>query len=91
MSSPPAASHGYTEIKIYARATHGRFERLRWLMLWLTQAVFYALPWFSWNQRPAVLFDLNARRFYLFDLVLYPQDLIYLTLLLIISPWGCFL
>lgn len=90
MSSPPAASHGYTEIKIYARATHGRFERLRWLMLWLTQAVFYALPWFSWNQRPAVLFDLNARRFYLFDLVLYPQDLIYLTLLLIISALGLF-
>ncbi len=90
MSSSHAASNGYAEIKIYTRATHGRFERLRWLMLWLTQTVFYALPWLSWNQRPAVLFDLTARRFYLFDLVLYPQDLIYLTLLLIISAVGLF-
>jgi cytochrome c oxidase accessory protein FixG len=90
MSSSHAASNGYAEIKIYTRATHGRFERLRWLMLWLTQTVFYALPWLSWNQRPTVLFDLTARRFYLFDLVLYPQDLIYLTLLLIISAVGLF-
>ncbi len=90
MSSSSAASNGYAEIKIYTRATRGRFERLRWLVLWLTQAVFYALPWLSWNRRPAVLFDLGARRFYLFDLVLYPQDLIYLTLLLIISALGLF-
>lgn len=90
MSSSPAAPNGYAEIKIYARATRGRFERLRWLLLWLTQAVFYTLPWLSWNQRPAVLFDLSARRFYLFELVLYPQDLIYLTLLLIISALGLF-
>ena len=90
MSSSSAASNGYAEIKIYTRATRGRFGRLRWLVLWLTQAVFYALPWLSWNRRPAVLFDLGARRFYLFDLVLYPQDLIYLTLLLIISALGLF-
>ena len=90
MSSTNSASNGYAEIKIYTRATRGRFDRLRWLMLWLTQAVFYGLPWLSWNQRPAVLFDLSARRFYLFDLVLYPQDLIYLTLLLIISAVGLF-
>jgi len=90
MSSSPFASNGHAEIKIYARSTRGRFERLRWFMLWLTQVVFYALPWLSWNQRPAVLFDLGARRFYLFDLVLYPQDLIYLTLLLIISALGLF-
>lgn len=79
------------EIKIYARATHGRFTRLRWLTLWLTQIVFYGLPWLSWNNRPAVLFDLEARRFYLFNLVLYPQDFIYLTLLLIVCALGLFL
>ena len=90
MSLSPSTSNGYAEIKIYARATRGRFDRLRWLMLWLTQVVFYALPWLSWNQRPAVLFDLGSRRFYLFNLVLYPQDLIYLTLLLIISALGLF-
>jgi hypothetical protein len=38
-----------------------------------------------------VLFDLDARRFYIFGLVLYPQDFIYLTALLIISALSLFL
>ncbi len=59
--------------------------------MWLTQLLFYGLPWLSWGGRPAVLFDLEARRFYLFGLVLYPQDFIYLTALLVISALGLFL
>jgi cytochrome c oxidase accessory protein FixG len=38
-----------------------------------------------------VLFELEARRFYVFDLVLYPQDFIYLAALLIISAYSLFL
>jgi cytochrome c oxidase accessory protein FixG len=76
--------------KIYPRSVTGWFARWRWVMVWLTQAVFYGLPWWPWNGRPAVLFDLAARRFYIFDLVLYPQDFIYLTALLIISAYGLF-
>ena len=36
--------------------------------------MFYGLPWLEWNGRPALLFDLAARRFYVFGLVLHPQD-----------------
>jgi cytochrome c oxidase accessory protein FixG len=60
-------------------------------MVWITQIVFYGLPWLEWGQRQMVLFDLGARRFYLFGLVLYPQDFIYLTGLLIISALALFL
>ncbi len=77
--------------KIYARAVTGWFSGWRWALVWLTQLVFYGLPWLSWNDRQAVLFDLGARRFYIFGLVLHPQDFIYLTLLLIISAYGLFL
>jgi cytochrome c oxidase accessory protein FixG len=59
--------------------------------VWLTQIVFYGLPWLQWNARQAVLFDLEARRFYIFNLVLYPQDFIYLTGLLVISALALFL
>ena len=59
-------------------------------MVWLTQLLFYGLPWLSWNDRQAVLFDLDARRFYLFKLALYPQDFIYLALLLVICALGLF-
>jgi cytochrome c oxidase accessory protein FixG len=82
----------YTKTKrIYARAVTGWFAGWRWAFVWATQLVFYGVPWLTWNDRPAVLFDLEARRFYIFNLVLYPQDLIYLTGLLIISAYGLFL
>ena len=60
-------------------------------MVAITQLVFYGLPWLEWGQRQMVLFDLGARRFYIFGLVLYPQDFIYLTGLLIISALSLFL
>jgi cytochrome c oxidase accessory protein FixG len=77
--------------KIYPRSVYGRFAKWRWLVVLLTQAVFYGLPWIEWGQRQIVLFDLGARRFYIFGLVLYPQDFIYLTGLLIISAFSLFL
>jgi len=76
---------------IHARSIDGIFTRWRWAFVFFTQLVFYGLPWLEWGQRQAVLFDLEARRFYIFGLVLYPQDFIYLTGLLIISALSLFL
>jgi len=78
------------QAKIYPRAVHGWYARWRWTLVWLTQLVFYGLPWLSWNDRPAVLFDLEARRFFVFGLVLVPQDLVYLAALLVIAALGLF-
>jgi len=77
--------------KVYAREVKGWFTKWRWALVWLTQIVFYCTPWLLWNDRQAVLFDLTTRRFYMFNLVLYPQDFIYLTALLVISAYGLFL
>ena len=77
--------------KIYPRAVSGWFAGWRWAMVWATQLVFYGLPWLQWNERQAVLFDLASRRFYIFGLVLYPQDFIYLTGLLVVSAYSLFL
>ena len=60
-------------------------------MVFITQFVFYVTPWFEWGQRQAVLFDLGARRFYIFGLVIYPQDFIYLTGILVVSAMSLFL
>jgi len=59
--------------------------------VWVTQLVFYGLPWLAWNDRQAVLFDIVHRKFYIFGLVFWPQDIIYLTILLIISALSLFL
>jgi cytochrome c oxidase accessory protein FixG len=77
--------------KIYARAVSGWFAGWRWGLVWFTQLLFYGLPWLDWNSRQAVLFDLPARRFYIFDLVLYPQDFIYLTGILVTAAYALFL
>src|ERR1700756_5608623 len=74
---------------IYPRArvgtSLGYFQRWRWIFVWLTQFIFYAGPWFTGNGRQTVLFHLVQRKFYLFGLVLWPQDVIYLTGIPVIS------
>ncbi len=96
--APAAATPAVEEVslyevrrKIYPRAVHGWFAGWRWSLVWFTQLLFYGMPWLTWNGRPAVLFDLGARRFFIFNIVLYPQDFIYLTGLLIISALSLFL
>lgn len=76
--------------KIYVRAVSGWFAAWRWALVWFTQLVFYGMPWLQWNDRQAVLFDLVGQRFFLFGLALYPQDLIYLTVLLVLSALALF-
>ena len=79
------------DAKVYPRSIKGNFQRWRWGFVWLTQFVFYGLCWLPWNGRQAVLFDLDTRRFYLFDLVLWPQDTISLAILLALSALALFL
>ena len=69
----------------------GWFANVSWSMIFVTQIVFYGLPWLSWNGRQAVLFDIAARKFYIFGIVFWPQDVIYLTVLLIIAALSLFL
>jgi len=77
--------------KIYPRAVHGWFAGWRVSLVLLTQLVFYGVPWLTWNGRQAVLFDLAERKFFIFGLVLWPQDFIFLTGLLVISALALFL
>ena len=81
--------------EIYPRAkigdSLGWFQKWRWAMIWVTQIVFYGLPWLAWNGRQAVLFDLAARKFYIVGLVLWPQDVVFLSALLIIAALSLFL
>ena len=77
--------------KIHPRAVSGWFAAWRWALVWATQLVFYGGAWLTWNERQAVLFDIAQRKFYIFGLVFWPQDIIYLTVLLIVSALSLFL
>ncbi|MCX7628500.1 MAG: cytochrome c oxidase accessory protein CcoG [Methylophilaceae bacterium] len=76
-------------IPIYTRTVKGRFRNFKTGILLLAYAVYFSLPWIPW-ERPsgshqAILFDLVSRRFFIFDIVIYPQDIFLLALLLFIA------
>jgi len=75
---------------IQVRSVEGWYANWRRALVVLTQLVFYGMPWLLWNGRQAMLFDLAARRFYIGPLVLYPQDFIYLTGLLVVCAYSLF-
>jgi cytochrome c oxidase accessory protein FixG len=77
--------------KIYPRAVRGGFAAARWALVWDTQLIFFGLAWLEWNGRQAVLFDIAQRKFYLFGFVFWPQDVIYLTAVLVLSALSLFL
>ena len=76
---------------VYARSVTGFFNSWRWVMVCVTQALFYGLCWIQWGDRQAVLFHITERKFYIFGMVFWPQDVIYLAILLVISAYGLFL
>jgi cytochrome c oxidase accessory protein FixG len=94
MTAAAAADQGESlyaaQRKIYPREVTGRFARLRVFAVIGLLGIFYGLPWLEWSGRQAVLFDLPARRFYVFGLTLFPQDFVYLTWLLIIAALSLF-
>ncbi len=76
--------------KIYPRQASGLFANWRILLVILTQLFFYGAPWLQWNGRQAILFDVLHRKFYIFGLVLWPQDFILLAALLLLCAFGLF-
>jgi cytochrome c oxidase accessory protein FixG len=76
--------------KIHAREVAGLFDRFRSGTTLLLLAAYYVSPWFTWDERQAILFDLPARRFYIFGLTFWPQDFIYMAWLLIIAGVALF-
>lgn len=76
--------------KIYTRSIEGFFQRLRLYTGWPLLIGYFLLPWLNWGERPAVLFDLPARKFYIFGLMFWPQDFPLLAGLLIIAAFALF-
>ena len=70
-------------VKIRPRPVQGRFASLRKTALLVLLGIFHVLPFFQWNGRQAIFFDLPHRRFYIFGLNIWPQDFILLTFILL--------
>ena len=76
--------------KVYPRDVTGKFASLRKLAVWALLGLYYIIPWLNWGGHQSVLFDLPARKFYILGLTFWPQDFIFLTLMLIIAGLSLF-
>ncbi|MBA5776148.1 cytochrome c oxidase accessory protein CcoG [Stappia sp. F7233] len=77
-------------------AVKGTFRRIKWALLFITLGIYYFLPFVRWDRGPdapdqAVLVDLAGRRGYFFFIEIWPQEVYYLTGLLILAAMALFL
>ncbi|WP_046865660.1 cytochrome c oxidase accessory protein CcoG [Microvirga massiliensis] len=82
--------------KIYPQAVKGRFRTLKWTLLGITLGIYYLLPFVRWDRGPhapdqAVLVDFPGRRFYFFFIEIWPQEVYFLTGLLVLAALVLFL
>jgi cytochrome c oxidase accessory protein FixG len=81
---------------IHPKLAHGHWRNIKWAMLVFTLGVYYVTPWIRWD-RPgdlpdqAVLIDFAHARFYFFGLHLWPQEVYFVTGLLIMAALALFL
>jgi cytochrome c oxidase accessory protein FixG len=81
---------------IHPKLVHGRWRALKWVLLIAMLAIYYITPWIRW-ERPgalpdqAVLVDFAGRRFYFFWIQLWPQEVYFITGLLVIGALSLFL
>jgi cytochrome c oxidase accessory protein FixG len=94
---PPEKQPMYADrIRIYSRSISGTFRKLKWAVLWGLLGLYYIGPWLRWDRGPdaptqALLIDMPGRRAYFFGLEIWPQEIYYLTGLLILGAVGLFL
>jgi cytochrome c oxidase accessory protein FixG len=94
--TPPDIPYFAPSPKVYPQKVSGAYRRIKWIVLFVTLSIYYFLPFVRWNRGPnlpdqAVLIDFERRRFYFFFIEIWPQEVYYLTGLLILAAVILFL
>ena len=91
------ASPLYTgRVEVYAKAIKGRFRSVKWIALVVLLGIYYLTPWLRWDRGPdapnqAVLADMAGGKLYFFSIEIWPQEVYFLTGILILAAFGLFL
>ena len=82
--------------KIYPKRVWGKYRKIKWLIMFITLGIYYFAPWIRWDRGlnapdQAILLDIPNSRGYFFFIEIWPQEVYYITGLLIIAAVGLFL
>jgi cytochrome c oxidase accessory protein FixG len=82
--------------KIFPRKASGQFRKIKWIILAATLGVYYLLPWVRWDRGlnapdQAILVDFPTQRFYFFFIEIWPQEIYFVTGLLILAALILFM
>lgn len=85
-----------SRVKVYPKLAHGFYRKVKWLVMAVTLGIYYLTPWIRWERGPglpdqAVLLDFAHSRFYFFFIEIWPEEIYYITGLLILAALGLFL
>ncbi|MGE8133569.1 cytochrome c oxidase accessory protein CcoG [Novosphingobium subterraneum] len=81
---------------VFPKAINGPFRRFKWLVMIVCLGIYWGTPWIRWDRGPyapdqAVLIDLAHRRFFMFDIEIWPHEFYFVAGLLIMAGIGLFL
>jgi cytochrome c oxidase accessory protein FixG len=84
------------QVEVYAKAVRGHFRTIKWAALIVLLAIYYLTPWLRWDRGPeapnqAVLADMAGGRLYFFWIEIWPQEVYFLTGILMLAAFGLFL
>ncbi len=76
--------------RIYPKRVWGRYRKLKWVAMAVTLGIYYLAPFLRWDRGPnapdqAILIDLPNRRAYWFFIEIWPQEVYFLTGILILA------
>jgi cytochrome c oxidase accessory protein FixG len=101
ISKPKAGSSEGTGLyaahaKIYPSSVSGTFRRIKWGLLIVLLGIYYLAPFIRWDRgigqpSQAILIDFTERRFYFFFIEIWPQEVYYLTGLMVLAALVLFL
>jgi len=85
-----------SRVPVHPKKVSGTFRRLKWAALTVMLGLYYLLPWMRWDRGPnspdqAVLADVANGRLYFFWIEIWPQEVYYITGLLIMAAVFLFL